>query len=416
MATQEEKQELALFRFSMIAPVVNGTFREESKEAYYREVTKEPQIMPNGMLVQLAPSTIKKWYIKYNRDGLDALVPKSRVDLGRTKALREDAKRQIQTYMATFPHITGKKIYEKLIEEGYIFKTDFSVDTLYRYLKNTPFTKETGTKDDCLAYEFSHANDCWQSDTTMGPTIKVEGKTRQTYLIQAIDDCSRLLVHGEFFFEDTGKNVQQVFKRAIQKFGVPKKIFVDNGTSFKNLQLKWICASLGIQKIHSKPYYPQGRGKIERCHRTIKDAWMNRTDWNDFNSLEEVNNSYQAYLDKEYNNHYHSSIKMTPKERYLQDFKQVRFIETAILEEQFLHRTTRKVSPSALISLSNVQYEVPQQYIGQTLCLRYCPEDMSELYIYDESEGTQLHRIVPVNKVDNQKRSRKTSIDYGKMR
>jgi transposase InsO family protein len=416
MATQEEKQELALFKFGMIAPVVNGTFREESKEAYYREITKEPHILPNGKLVQFAPATIKKWYIKYNRDGLDALVPKSRIDLGRTRALSEDAKKQIQTYLDTFPYITGKKIYEKLIEDRYIFRSDFSVDTLYRYLKNIQFTKEKVTKDDCLAYEFSHANDCWQSDTTMGPIIKAGGKTRQTYLIQAIDDCSRLLVHGELFFEDTGKNVQQVFKRAIQKFGIPKKVFVDNGASFKNHQLKWIFASLGIQIIHSKPYYPQGRGKIERCHRTIKERWLNATDWNTFGSLEDVNSSYLVYLDKEYNNHHHSSINMTPKERYLQDFKQVQFIETSILEEHFLHRITRKVTPSALVSLFNVQYEVPQQYIGKTLCLRYCTDDMSQIYIYDESEGKQLHSIRPVNKVDNQMRSRKTKIDYGKMR
>ena len=43
----------------------------------------------------------------------------------------------------------------------------------------------------------------------------VEGKHRQTYLIVFIDDASRLIVHGEFFFEDNALNMQKTFQKAI---------------------------------------------------------------------------------------------------------------------------------------------------------------------------------------------------------
>ncbi|MGL5435154.1 MAG: Mu transposase C-terminal domain-containing protein [Lachnospiraceae bacterium] len=142
---------------------------------------------------------------------------------------------------------------------------------------------------------------------------------------------------------------------------------------------------------------------------------MNCTDWNTFRSLEDVNRSYHAFLDTEYNNGCHSSIGMTPRERYLMDFDSLRFLEKTKIEEGFLHRITRKVTPTATVSLFNVVYEVPQQYIGKTIHLRYRPEDLSEIYIYDGEQAKRLHTVGPVRKHDNAKRKRRTNISYSTM-
>ena len=48
--------------------------------------------------------------------GLEALIPKARIDLGTSRALSVNVWRQIVSYREKFPYITGKKIYEKLIE------------------------------------------------------------------------------------------------------------------------------------------------------------------------------------------------------------------------------------------------------------------------------------------------------------
>lgn len=415
MTTEQQKKELALFRFSLIAPVVSGTFKEESKMAYFRSATKEPCLMPDGRLIRFSPLTLKKWYQYYTTGGLEALIPHNRIDLGKSRALTDDVCQQIHAYRQTFPRITGKMIYEKLIEDGYMKKADASLDTVYRYMKQADLTREGMPPEECLAYEFAHANDCWQADTTMGPVIVYEKRKRQTYLISFIDDASRLLLHGEFFFEDNAINMQHVFRKAIQKFGIPKKAYFDNGCSYRNTQLEWICASLGIVKIHTKPYVPKGHGKIERSHRTAKDGWQNATDWNEFHCLEDVNKSYHEFLDKKYNHSKHSSIDKSPKERYLEDFDRIRFAEESQLYEQFLHRITRKVTPTATISLFRTVYEVPQQYIGYKIIFRYNPEDMSEIYIYEEETGQRKHRILPVKKVDNAKRKRRPNIDYGRM-
>lgn len=414
-ADGERQREMALFKFSLIAPVVAGTFTQATKMEYYKDTCSREHKLPGGKTARFSPMTLKKWYWLYTAGGLEALLPKVRSDAGESRVLSADACKQIEACRKQFPHITGKKIYEKLVEEGYVKKEEASLDSLYRYLKAAGMTRENMPPKECLSFEFGHANDCWQADTTFGPTILYEGQHRQTYLIVFIDDASRLIVHGEFYFEDNALNMQKAFQKAILKFGVPRRIFADNGCSYRNNQSDWICAELGIVKIHSKPYHPQGKAKCERSHRTEKDRWMNCTDWNSFHSLEDVNDSYHHFLDTGYNNTLHSSTGMTPRERCLKDFDSLRFVERSVVEESFLHRIKRKVTPTATVSLFNVSYEVPRHYIGHTISLRYRPEDMSEIYIYEGESGKRLHTVKPVKKLDNAKRKRRANISYSEM-
>ena len=86
--------------------------------------------------------------------------------------------------------------------------------------------------------EFS--GDCWQADSSHGPVIKINGQKRQTYLVSVLDDASRIITHAQFFFNDNDVNFQIVLKKAISKYGLPKRLFVDNGGPYKNDQLSVI--------------------------------------------------------------------------------------------------------------------------------------------------------------------------------
>ena len=186
--------------------------------------------------------------------------------------------------------------------------------------------------------------------------------------------------------------------------------FCDNGGPYDNLQLRLICASLGIVLAHSRPRVPKGRGKIERHFRTVKDGWMNCTDWGEFSSLEELSASFAAYLSKKYTNAVHSSIGCTPKERFMRDYDKVRHIPAEQLNFHFLHRKECKVYNDATVKLLGNTYETPQQFIGSKIKVRYLPTNKSELFIFSD-DGKLLHTIYPVKKVDNSKIKR-TAIDY----
>ena len=147
---------------------------------------------------------------------------------------------------------------------------------------------------------------------------------------------------------------------------------------------------------------PKVSGKIERSFRTIKDNFINCTDWQSFTSLDDLNNKYYNYFNSEYNNHLHSAINYTPRKRFMQDYDKIKFIETEEkLEESFLHSYERKVSTDSTIQLFNKCYEVPSRYIKQKVTIKINPNNLDIAYIYEN--GKKVDTIYPVKKVDNSK-------------
>jgi transposase InsO family protein len=102
-------------------------------------------------------------------------------------------------------------------------------------------------------------NDIWQSDVMHGPFVFVNSRRRKAYLIAFIDDHSRLVPYGGFYLSENLAAFLDAFEKALLKRGLPRKLYVDNGSAFRSKQLEHICASLGIALIHSKPYQPQGK-------------------------------------------------------------------------------------------------------------------------------------------------------------
>lgn len=411
----KQLQEIALFRFSLIAPAINETFDAASKEAFYRQVASKMHTLPNGEPIKIAPKTLKKYYLSYMHDGFDGLIPKRRIDKGCPRVLSDSTIARIVELRNQFPHITGTLIYQKLIEEGTIKASDVSLSSILRYIKAHHLTRTELTAVDRRAFEMAFANDMWQADTSHGAVIKVDGIKKQTYLIAIIDDASRIIVHGEFFFEDNALNLQICLKKAVNKHGVPKRLFVDNGKTYKNDQLGLICASLGTVLIHSRPYSPQSKGKIERSFRTVKDGWLNGVDWNQYTSLETLNADYNTFLNKNYNNQVHSALKDTPRQRYLKDSERIKYLRPETIDEHFLHRITRKVNTDATITLYTVLFEVPMVYMGKRIAIRYFPGNLSEAYIFEEQTG-YVCTIYPLARVENSKVKRKEYIDYTKVK
>ena len=235
--------------------------------------------------------------------------------------------------------------------------------------------------------------------------IKVNNKSEIVYLVQIIDDASRLIVGQALTFHDNAVFFQKVLKKAVKTYGIPKVLYVDNGSPYANEQLSLICANLGIHLIHAKPYSPRGKGKVERCFRTVKDGFFNTIDWNSITSIEQVQSMYNEFLNTNYLNTKHSAIGTTPKERFMRDFSNISRKTDIQIDECFLHRSIRLVKSDATISFNNTIYEVPQQFIKKYITIKYKPEDLTELYIYND-KNERLHTIKSIDKISNSKYKR----------
>ena len=126
------KKDLSIFKFSLIAPVVNGTFNASSKMEYFRDVAKLTHKLPDGKEVKYSSMTIKKWYLNYTKGGLERLEPKTRNDAGVPRILTEEIIEKIHEIKNTYPHITGKLVYLKLVEEGNIKSNKISLSTVHK--------------------------------------------------------------------------------------------------------------------------------------------------------------------------------------------------------------------------------------------------------------------------------------------
>lgn len=288
--------EIAQFRFALIAPVIQGLYPDASATAYYKRVTAFPLTLPDGSTVSYSYKTLEKWKSQYTLGGLDALMPNARSDKGISRALNEDAIAEIYHIKEEHPRMNATQIYEHLVREAFIPAT-VSVDSVQRFIRHNDLKSARDPNlRDRKAYEEDKFGKIWQADTCYLPYITEDGRSRRVYCIMIIDDHSRLLVGGELFYNDNAYNFQKVLKNAIAAYGIPDKLYVDNGCSYSNEQLSMICVSLGILLLHTKIRDGASKGKVERHFRTLKERWLYTLDINSITSLSQFNGMLKDYM------------------------------------------------------------------------------------------------------------------------
>ncbi len=401
---------IAQFRLSLIAPVIQGLLTDPSATAYYQRITKEPLTLPDGSVVQYSYKTIEKWTSLYKQRGFEALMPHSRSDKGSTRALTDSAIEEIYQVREKFPRLNATQIYNHLLEQGFI-PSKVSVCAVQRFIRNNDLkSARNPNMRDRKQFEEDSFGRMWQADTCYLPHITEDGVVRRVYAIMIIDDHSRLLVGGELFYSDNAANFQKVFKDAIATYGLPDKLYVDNGCSYSNEQLSLICGSLGVVLLHTKVRDGASKAKIERSWRTLKETWLYGLDIKTVHSLEQFNSLLKEYM-RSYNTSLHSGIGCTPMERYLSTKDRIKTPSSREwLDECFLNRIHRKVRKDSTIPINSLSYDVPMQFISQKVEVRYEPNDMSTAFILFDGKHFPIRQT---NRVENCHTKRNnTVIDY----
>ena len=411
--TLKHDAEMAQFRFALIAPVIQGLYPDASATAYYKRVTASPLTLPDGSSVTYSYKTLEKWKSLYTIGGLDALLPNVRSDKGISRSLNEDAIAEIYRIKEEHPRMNATQIYEHLVREAFIPAT-VSVDSVQRFIRHNDLKSARDPNlRDRKAYEEDEFGKIWQADTCYLPYITEDGRSRRVYCIMIIDDHSRLLVGGELFYSDNACNFQKVLKDAIAAYGIPDKLYVDNGCSYSNEQLSMICVSLGILLLHTKIRDGASKGKVERHFRTLKERWLYPLDINSITSLSQFNGMLKDYI-RGYNTTFHRGINGVPLERYQASKDHPRRPESRQwLDDCFYNRISRKVRKDSTITIDKISYDVPMQFISAKVDIRYLPGDMASAYILFDGQKFPIRQT---NRNDNchTKRNNLPVIDYSR--
>jgi transposase InsO family protein len=402
----------AQFRFAIIAPVIQGLYPDASKTAYYKRVTQNPLLLPDGSSFKYDYKTVEKWVSQYRLGGMDALMPQTRSDKGTSRALTDEAIAEIFRLKEAFPRLNATQVHKHLIQESFI-PAVVSVAAVQRFIKKNDLKSATNPNlRDRKAFEEDSFGKMWQADTCYLPYITEDGKSRRTYCIMIIDDHSRMIVGGRLFYNDNAYNFQKVLKDAVATYGIPTKLYVDNGCSYSNEQLSLICGSIGTVLLHTKVRDGASKGKVERNFRTLKERWLYGLDISRITSLEEFNRLLADYI-RSHNTTRHSTTLQTPMERYQATRTHVRIPESREwLEECFLNRIFRKVSKDSTVSIDSIYYDAPMQFISTKVEIRYLPGEMGSAFIL--SDGVRFP-LLRTDKNANSKTKRQNdlpSINY----
>ncbi|MGI6752229.1 MAG: DDE-type integrase/transposase/recombinase [Anaerovoracaceae bacterium] len=398
------RQAIALKRFSVISPVISGNVKNNTE--YFQELAKAPLDMPYYGVRLYHYKTFESWLYDYNRYGLDGLTPGFRSDKGKSRKITEEIGGKIKEFRMQHPKVPIAILYERLVSEKVINPIEISRPTVYRYVADMVLPTDGGeAKEESLRFSYQYPGEMWQGDVLYGPYIQVGRKKQQTYLHAFIDDATRLITFSKFFFEQNFETLRISLKEAMLKNGIPKLLYTDNGKIYRSQQLEYICASIGCTLLHSQPYVPRGRGKIERYFGTVRTRFLSGLDPESLSSLDALNSAYENWLETDYQKKKHSALNgKTPHEMFIDGIDKVKLVtDRKQFSESFLLRVSRKVNHDATIQIDSLLFETDPMFSGKRLEVRYEPEWLEDttkaLMLYED--GKKVGEAKKVRFLDN---------------
>ena len=355
-----------------IKHVADRTFRDEQTNCEYTFTWR----------------TISTWLYRFKKRGITTLDNKTRADRNTyrkiklnelAEALNDIIPTLSKNKGGTTPKMT---LYRQLLKKNYFQRSQLSQTSFYRMVRENNLLNVEQTQKLRRSFAMQFANELWQADTMYGPSIKqADGKWRKTFLIAFIDDASRVITHGEFFYRDNTDNMIDAFRTALFKRGKPERLYFDNGSNYTSKEILQACVRLDIHLSHAPVRDGAAKGKIERFFRGFRDRFL--VQHLEFKSLDELNDKTHDWIENDYNTQHHSGIQMVPIDRFNLDHHRIQFLtDDEYTEEVFFIEETRKVSKTNVFSINSQKYECPVDLRNKKIQVRYDRSKRSRFIVY----------------------------------
>ena len=390
-------EKLALFRYGLIAPLVIEPLARGELTRRAEEIASRPYDIPDSSRRSLSVDTLLEWAKRYRYGGVEALAPKPRQDRGQFRAVTPQLASLIERLKRENPHRTGMTLLRELALSSGPNAPALSASTLYRFLKQRGLSaRQLLAPQPHKKFEAELSNQIWQADMLFGPWVRrPNGGRMQVFLHATLDDASRLIPHAQFYVSQGLDACLDCLRHAMAARGVPLRLYIDNAKIYRSPQLARIAASIGILIVHTPPYQPQGRGKIERYFRSLREQFLANLDPKILLSLEELNERLWHWIDTLYHRTAHSALQTTPLLRWQRDIEQVRQLPPATdLRRLFFHRVDRLVRRDSTFLLQNRFFEAPSHLAGKRIEVRFDPLDLAQLEIYSDGKPEGVARLV----------------------
>jgi transposase InsO family protein len=382
--TEDWKTETALKRYQIIAPLMDDPLDAAKKQELRKKLAVQ-----NG----ISERSIYRYESDYSEGGFANLRPKNRdsrpyqghpESFGKLISEAVLLKREV-------PSRSTNQIITILELEGKVKTGVLARSTVARHLNNLGYGNkqlrmytEAG-KSSSKRFWKQHRMQLLEGDIKYGPKLPVgkNSKFVQTYLCALIDNHSRYIVSSRFYDNQEGTIVEDNLRRAVLAYGKCDAIYVDRGAQYISRELKSACARLGIRLLHAKPYSPQSKGAIEVFNRLV-NSFIAETKAAKIKTMEAMNSHWNNFIDGYYHEKKHEGLEellgedvrpedCKPIVQWNRDSRPLKFIDTGIVAEAFLHHEIRRVDKSGCISFQGRKYEVSVALIGTKVEIAFDP-------------------------------------------
>jgi putative transposase len=389
-------QEVLRFRYGVIAPLILLERQRGDLTRAVEEAVAKTWIHPRRGPVRISKRTIWNWLKLYRLKGPLGLLPKTRSDKGALKAFRAEILKRLLEIREDKPDRSTPKLLEILRLEGRQI-SHLRESTVNRHLDRLGKSRRSLkaiTEKVRTPIVTTAPNKLWIGDFHHGPPAfdPKNGEVKITRLSAFIDHYSRLVPFGGYYFRENLPVLEDSFKRAVARRGVPDKVYVDNALVYHSDLFEVSCLRLGsAPPLHSQVRESEGRGAIERFFRTVKETFESEVrERENTPSLEGLNHFFWAWLEESYHREVHSETGQKPLQRFDPEGFTPRYPDPKELEEAFRIPLKRKVHPkTSTISLHGIEYRVEARLRKRHVTMLYDPYDLSFVVVYHRGERIQ---------------------------
>ncbi|MDD4239489.1 MAG: DDE-type integrase/transposase/recombinase [Desulfotomaculaceae bacterium] len=384
MKEQKQSEEMAIQRLQILSPLLAEGLDHAQARLIRKKICEQTGI---------SERTLRRYLSRYQTEGFMGLKPKSK---GRQQSKEAIPANVLEQAILLRREVPGRSVsqiinileWEGLAEPGQIKRSTLQEKLAQRGYSSRHMRMYADSGVAARRFQKKYRNQLWHSDIKYGPYLPIgkDGAKKQVYLVTFVDDATRFVLHGQFYPVLDQVIVEDAFRQAILKYGVPEKVYFDNGSQYRTKWMIRACAKMGIRLIYAKPYSPEATGKVERFNRVV-DSFLSEAALEKPKTLEKLNELFQVWLTECYQNKVHSGLdsNMSPETAYRSDKKAVKFLDPEIIANAFLHAEIRKVDKAGCISFASKKYEVGLTFIGCKVTVVYDPADIEVITI--EYEG-----------------------------
>ncbi len=395
--------DLALWRYGVISPLLHRDPAGRTIEEVLDELALPQYRLPDGRLHKFSPETFRKWLARYRIGGLASLADQDRCDKGRTMVPSAIVEK-IRALRELHPRWTLAVLFRQLLSDNIWNGRSPSAAALYRFCRVSGLERKPVTPEDCRSYGFGEFGCLWIADFLHGPKLFLNKQKRKTYIHAILDDATRFVVAvGVFLHEDVEVLIAEL-KQAIRCHGIPQRFYTDNGAAYRSRHLRIVGARLQIQMPHTPPYRPQGRGKIERFFRTLREQFLAVTA---AKTLEDLSRELQEWVAR-YHQTLHDSLDCSPLQKRVTTASVCRRLpEATPVDPLFFMERRCRVYNDGTIRLKRAILEVPDATPGGRVTVFYDPtnptrvwygETLTPARLLDRLQNARRHQGPPARK------------------